>query len=392
MKPRVLFLSPQPFFQWRGSPIRVKYNLQALSDLGYDVDLLTLPFGEDRDIPGVTIHRVSPLPGVKDLPIGPSLPKLLFDFKLYLAARKLMRTRTYQVVHGVEDAGFLGIFLARKQHAAKIYEKHSDPQSYRKGFIRNLIMSLYARVEAVTIRRADAVIATGNGLAESVRALCPSTPCHHICDIPSSRLEADPETVKDLRSSLRHTDSEILATYVGSFAVYQGIDLLFNAIPEARRAAPGLRIVIIGGSETEIRDRKAVLESQGVAESVTFLGKIPPDELPAYLAASDILLSPRISGHNTPLKLLDYFKAGGAILATDVEANRLLLDETTALFAKPDPQAFAEMLAALAADSVRRASLAAKGRHLIETTYNFNAYRDQLAAVYTQLLSKETTA
>lgn len=389
MKPRVLFLSPQPFFQWRGSPIRVNYNLQALSDLGYAVDLLTLPFGEDREIPGVTIHRVSPLPGVRDLPIGPSLAKLLFDFKLFLAARKLMRTRTYQVIHGVEDAGFFGIFLARKQHAAKIYEKHSDPQSYRKGFIRNLIMSLYARVEAFTIRRADAVIATGQGLAESVCALCPATPCHHICDIPSSRVDAGPEAVARLRGTLRQSDSDVLATYVGSFAVYQGIDLLFDAIPQAVRAAPDLRVLIIGGSEAEISARKSALADKGCADSVTFLGKIPPDELPAVLAASDILLSPRISGHNTPLKLLDYFKAGGAILATDVEANRLILDETTAVFAPPDAPNFAGALANLARDPARREALAARGRHLIETTYNFNAYRTQLAAVYDQILSQK---
>ena len=63
-KKRILFISPQPFFQWRGSPIRVKYNLQALSDLGYEVDLVTLPFGEDVQIDGVTIHRMSPIPGV----------------------------------------------------------------------------------------------------------------------------------------------------------------------------------------------------------------------------------------------------------------------------------------------------------------------------------------
>jgi glycosyltransferase involved in cell wall biosynthesis len=392
MKPRVLFLSPQPFFQWRGSPIRVQYNLQALSDLGYDVDLLTLPFGEDRDIPNVTLHRVGPLPGVKDLPIGPSLAKLLFDFKLVLAARKRMRENTYAVIHGVEDAGFFGFFLARRQKARLIYEKHSDPQSYRKGFIRNLIMSLYARVEAFTIRRADAVIATGQGLAESVKSLCPDTPCHHICDIPSSRLEANPDAVAQLRGTLCQSEAEVLATYVGSFAVYQGIDLLFDAIPEAVRAAPDLRVIIIGGSASEIASRKSSLAEKGCANAVTFLGKISPDELPAYLAASDILLSPRISGHNTPLKLLDYFKAGGAILATDVEANRLILDENTAAFARPEPSAFANALAALARDPARREALAAKGRHLIETTYNFDAYRTQLAAVYDQILDRSPTS
>ena len=37
MARKVLFISPQPFFQWRGSPIRVAFNLQALADEGYEV-------------------------------------------------------------------------------------------------------------------------------------------------------------------------------------------------------------------------------------------------------------------------------------------------------------------------------------------------------------------
>jgi glycosyltransferase involved in cell wall biosynthesis len=247
MKPRVLFLSPQPYFQWRGSPIRVKYNLQALSDLGCDIDLVTLPFGEDVEIPGLTIHRVKGFKGVHDIPIGPSLWKLLFDFKLYAYARRLVRQHEYAVVHGIEDAGFIGYFLARKAKAPLVYEKHSDPASYRKkNPLRNLVMWMYGKVEAFTIRRARAVIATGDGLARAVRELSPETPCSHIQDIPSSLKEADPDRVVQLRGELQQAPDDVLVTYVGSFAVYQGIDLLMEAIPVTLQQNPSIRCLIIG--------------------------------------------------------------------------------------------------------------------------------------------------
>lgn len=384
----MLFLSPQPFFQWRGSPIRVKYNLEALAESGYEVDLLTLPFGEDCQIPGVRIHRVGPLPGVRDLPIGPSFAKLLFDFKLAFAARRLMRRHPYAVLHGVEDAGFFGVLLTWRKPVRLIYEKHSDPASYRKGFLRNLVMGLYARVEAFTIRRADGVIATGDGLARAVRSLCPTTHCTHVCDIPSSRVEADSAEEVRLREELREHPGEILATYVGSFAVYQGIDLLFEALPVALRQSPLLRVLVIGGSEPEIAVRREALRQEGLDSRVTFAGKVSPERLPAYLAASDILLSPRVSGHNTPLKLLDYLKVGRCILATDVEANRLILTEETAVFAAPDASVFGRALSELSMDAEHRSDRAARGRHLIETTYNFTRYREQLAAVYHEVLGQ----
>ena len=51
-------------------------------------------------------------------------------------------------------------------------------------------------------------------------------------------------------------------------------------------------------------------------------------ELADYLAAADILLSPRLGSVNTPLKLLDYLKAGRAIVATATAANRMVVGET----------------------------------------------------------------
>lgn len=354
----------------------------ALTALGHQVDLLTFPFGEDVDIPGVTIHRVDRIPGLDAVGIGPSLAKLRYDFKLHAAAKRLLKQKAYDVIHAVEESAAFAAFLAKSSGLPLIYEKHSDPGSYRKGWVRNRVMDLYARIERFSARRARAVIVTGEGLEAQVRGWEPAKPVAHIFDLPSSRAVADPEQVRRIRSELCPAGDEVLAGYVGSFAVYQGIDLLFNSLPAALAQAPKLRILIIGGSETEIAERRAVLAAAGLEDRVIFAGKKSPEELPAWLAACDILLSPRISGNNTPLKLLDYLKAGAAILATDLPANRLLLTEETARFAAPDPDAFAAALAGLALDPAARQSLAAKGRHLIEKTYNLDNYTRQIAELY----------
>ncbi len=383
--PRVLFISPQPFFQWRGSPIRVSFNLLALSELGYSVDLLTLPFGENRAIPGVRVIRVANSFGLKDIPIGPSAGKVVFDFRLWRRARQLIREEPYQVIHAVEDAGLIAVSLARLSRARLIFEKHSDPGSYRKGRLRNLVMGAYGRAEAYAIRHADAVIATGPGLAAQARAAAPDKPVYHIFDIPSSLADPDPDRVETLRCSLRRQANEVLITYVGSFAVYQGIELLFDSIPGLVRRHPGARFLIIGGTPAEIALRRERLRAEGAEPAVTFLGKLPPDRLPNYLAASDILLSPRVAGTNTPLKLLDYLKAGRCILATDNAANRQILNEESAYFVPPDPASFVAGLSALVQDPARRRRLASRGRDLIRQTYNFSEFKRRLQKVYERL-------
>lgn len=388
---RILFLSPQPFFQWRGSPIRVAFDVEALVELGFEVDLLTLPFGEDRRIRGVRVIRVPNVLGRRDLPIGPSCVKAVYGLLLAMYAAAFALRRRYTALHGIEEAAALALPAALLGRTKLVYEKHSDPSSYRGGRIRNLVMDVYARVERFTARRADAVIGTGPGLVEQVRATGTRAPVYHIFDIPSSRVDASDAQIAAVRERLVRKPDDVLATYVGSFAAYQGVDLMFEAIPLTVAAHPNVRFVVIGGAPEEIAARRVWLRERNVPEtSVVFPGKCAPDELPAWLAASDILLSPRLAGVNTPLKLLDYLKAGRAIVATDTPANRLLLDESRAVLTAPDPPALAGGISRLVADADLCARLGRAGRERILTRYNLAEFTRRLGFCYERMLGAES--
>ena len=67
---RILVVAPQPFYQDRGTPIAVRQVLEALSELGYPVDLLTFPVGLDVEIPGLEIIRAPNPFGIRRVPIG----------------------------------------------------------------------------------------------------------------------------------------------------------------------------------------------------------------------------------------------------------------------------------------------------------------------------------
>ena len=381
---RVLFLASQPYFQWRGSPIRLGFDVRALSENGCEVDFLTLPIGEDRPVPGVRIVRCPNVFFARKIAIGPSPLKLAFDAVMFVEALFMALRRRYDVVHGVEDCGFLALVLARLFRAKAVFEKHSDAGSYKKS----PVIRAYAALERFVMRRADAVIGTGPGLVRQVEALGAGTPAFCVSDIPSSLVEPDAAGTAAARARLEKAPGEVLACYVGSFAVYQGIELLFASMPPAVAKCPALRFVVVGGTPEEIAHWRGVLREKGCEERVSFVGKIPPDELPCTLAACDILLSPRIQGLNTPLKLLDYLKVARAIVATDHPANRLILDESVARLVAPEPEAFAEGVASLAADPAARADLASRCRRLVDERYNFRVFRDGLRAVYARVLGR----
>ena len=150
-KKRVLFISPQPFFEWRGSPIRVKFNLMALERLGYEVDFLTLPIGENEPAIRSRVIRAWNLFGSTSIAIGPSLLKLWFDLILLIQGIGLVVRNRYDVLHGTEETGFLCYLLSFICRARCVYEKHSESGSYTVKGAKKLIISVYNSVERLTI-------------------------------------------------------------------------------------------------------------------------------------------------------------------------------------------------------------------------------------------------
>lgn len=382
MKP-ILTLCAQPLFEARGSPIRVLAFLRTLGREGIPVKVVTLPFGAEAAIPdAIRIYRVPGIPGVRSVSIGPSFAKLVFGFFIAVRALFAALPRRCSTVHGIEEMGLPAWAIARLTGARFVFEKHSDPASYRTGSRwRNFVMGGYRAVERFVCRRADVVIATGPGLGEQARSYGGRGRVRVIDDVPSSDREPDPARTAEWRSRLPAGPDGVVFAYIGSFASYQGVPLFLEAI---QRALPGddrLRVVLVGGAEQEETIRRMATEG-GFADRLLHIPSIPPDEVPDFLAACDVLVSPRLEGNNTPLKVLDYLRAGRCILATDTEANRLVLDDGTARLAAPAAEALAAAMGALARDGDLRRRLGSRGRERFDQRFGFERFRDSLLEVF----------
>jgi glycosyltransferase involved in cell wall biosynthesis len=78
-------------------------------------------------------------------------------------------------------------------------------------------------------------------------------------------------------------------------------------------------------------------------------------EIGAYLRQADILVSPRVHGTNTPMKIYSYLSSGVPVVATDLPTHTQVLNPDIAVLAKPDAGVFAAALRTLLDDDQLRA-------------------------------------
>ena len=124
--------------------------------------------------------------------------------------------------------------------------------------------------------------------------------------------------------------SGLLALYVGNLEPYQGLDLLLAGFAQADPQCD-LSLVLIGGSPADVADYQAKASSLGISQRVYFLGPRPVSQLNDYLSQADILVSPRLKGVNTPMKIFSYLDSGRPIIATDISSHTQVLDSGCAL-------------------------------------------------------------
>lgn len=170
--------------------------------------------------------------------------------------------------------------------------------------------------------------------------------------------------------------------YVGNLEPYQGIDLLLESFALTLKQTEKADLVIIGGQVSDIRRYQKKAHHLGIQRKVHFCGPRPLERLGEYLSEADILVSPRITGNNTPMKLYSYLHSGTAILATDLITHTQLLDRRVAMLAESSPKAFSEAMLWLIEDERLRRTLGELGKKLVEEQYSYQVFRDTLTGLF----------
>ena len=154
------------------------------------------------------------------------------------------------------------------------------------------------------------------------------------------------------------------------------------------RRLPSASLVIVGGREEDIQRYREMAAALGIESRVHFLGPRPVQALSTLLRQADVLVSPRLKGLNTPMKIYSYLDSGTAVLATRLRTHTQVLDDQTAYLVDPDPEALGTGLATLLSDGPLRERLGSRARAYVQEEFTPEAARRKLASFYDAMEAK----
>ncbi len=382
-------LAPEPFFEPRGTPFSEYHRIKTLGELGHHIDLVTYPIGRNVELPNLRIFRSLRPPFVQKVRIGPSPTKLLLDgLMLFTVLRRVIADR-YDAIHSHEEMGLVGVWLARWLGIPHLYDMHSSlPQqlSNFKYSQSGTLRRLFTWAEGQMVHKSKVVITICQELQDTViemgvgeRALLIENVMGGDVDDPPTRTPAE------VREDWGVGAAAPLALYTGTFEAYQGLDLLIDAAALIAAQRPDARVLVVGGEPAQVEAAKSKAHDRGASGVMIFTGQQPAKEIPGFVQAADVLVSPRVRGTNTPLKIYSYLRSGKPIVATDLLTHTQVLTPDIARLVPPEAGPLARAVLELLEHPDQRERLSAAARIVAQDKYSRESYVRRTAQAYERL-------
>ena len=237
------------------------------------------------------------------------------------------------------------------------------------------------RLESYVLSRADAVVTICDLLKKELQPRASRPENVHVVANGVDAQAFVPQAADDTLKARWGLAGKEVILYAGTFQPYEGLDLLVRAIGILARSNPSAHLVIVGGSagfahgtgsvSEEERELLGVVRETGVADRVTFTGRIPHAEVKNMYAIADVVAYPRrltrTTALTTPLKPLEAMAMAKPVVVSDVAPMLELVrdGQTGVVFRAGDVLDLASKLGKLLRNSALREQLGQGAREWV---------------------------
>lgn len=393
--PRVLILVenlPSPFDR------RVWQQATTLRAHGLNVSIIC-PTGKGYErkyevIDGIHIYRFA-LHGEGEGAVGYLAEYSLALWHTFRLAFKVRRERGFDVIHACNPpdllfliGGFFKLFAKTKF----VFDHHDiNPELYEAKFgRRDIFWRLMVWLERITFRTADVSIATNESYRRIAIERGGMNPDRVF--VVRSGPKLDRLRIAPPKSELKR-GRRYLVGYVGVMGKQEGIDYLLQAAHHIVHVMGrhDVQFGLVGGG-TALSDMKRLSVNLGLADYVTFTGRVPDDELLDMLNTADVCVNPdaanEMNDKSTMNKIMEYMALGKPIVQFDLTEGRFSAGEASLYAVRNDARDMAVKIVELLDDPSRRAQMGASGRWRVENELEWKFEVPSLLKAYDTVLAR----
>jgi len=351
--------------------------INYFADRGHQVHLISLDKPDSNDFPNVTLHTVKRANTIR----GVSLLMLIRQI------RRILKSTTPDIIHA-HYASTYGFWSAlAMSHPFVLTAWGSDI------LISSRISKLSTLKVGFALRRADFITCDAQHLARKMIELGASERKIGLIrfGIDTGKFAPDRRD-PDLRTSLGLCEDALLVISLRRLTEVYDVETLVRAAPLVLTQVPGARFIIAGCG-----DQRAYLESLtgvlGVGHSVRFVGMIPNDDLPRYLASADVYVSTSLSDAGIAASTAEAMACQLPVIVTDVAENRdwVRNDEGGFVIPPRNPEALADRIIWLLQNEQARKAFGAVNRRIVQERNEYGTQMAKVERIYQQLMKRGST-
>ncbi|MCX7838239.1 MAG: glycosyltransferase family 4 protein [Anaerolineae bacterium] len=392
---RVLMIAPTSFFLDYGCHVRILEETRVLQKFGHRVKIVTYPLG--RNLPELDIERALPIPFRPRHEVGPARSKLLLDVLLTLKTLQVALRFRPDVIHAhLHEGALIGAAIQRLVRVPLVFDMQgsltSELVDHRFIAPNGLLFRLAYWMEARIVQMPQMILTSSRNAAHLLVNEFRVPPAKII--VLSDCVDADTfvpvespdlaERVEVLRARLGIPLSRRVIVYIGLLDEYRGTSVMLRAAAHVLARGTDAHFVIIGFPNIE--RYRTLARDLGIAERVTFPGRIPYEDVPVWLSLGELALEPKMSATEAAGKVLNYMALGLPVVAFDIPVMREYLGEYGVYAPLGDAHAFAAQIQALLDDSARAREIGEALRRRAQQLFSWERAGHEIERVYDQVI------
>ena len=340
---------------------------KALRKKGHEVDVLA-PADEDTPLPDF----VRPTGRAVGIPYNGSVARLSFGPVSYRRVRRWIRDHDFDVLHLHEPTSpslsLLALMIADGPIVATFHTStaRSRTLSAFQPVLRPFLEKITARIAVSALARRVQVEHLGGDAVE----------------IPNG---VDVDFFEQAEPLPGYPREGGTIGFVGRFTEpRKGMPVLLDALKILAPDFPALQLLVVGGGDQD------ELRRQAAPVRLNLLGQADDVVKARALRSVDVYCAPNTGGESFGMILTEAMSAGAAVVGSDLDAFRRVLDDgrAGALFPVGDPVALAEALRGMLVSARRRESYIAAARQRV-TAFDWTVLSGQVLRVYEQAIAAD---